>query len=140
VQKYAEVHLPLLPEMTSKKFCEFSHTYEGAVLTPRRVKDAATMGEDALVPPTTCQEPVAPESLQYTATPVFGSPTAATSDSMRFAQLLSVCQAGFGMTELHPLPPLVQADSAQPRVDDDVLSVVPPTASTPAEVAGYDAP
>jgi hypothetical protein len=136
VQKYEVGQLPLLPEVTSKKFCEFSQTYEGAVLTPRRVNDAATIGEEALVPPTTCHEPVLPESLQYTATPVSGSPMAATSASMRFAQLLSVCQLGFGITVLHPLPPLLHAVSAQPRVDDEVFSVVPPTARTPAEVAG----
>jgi hypothetical protein len=65
---------------------------------------------------------------------------AATSASMRFVQLLSVCQAGLGITELQPLPPLFHAVSAQPRVEDDFCSVVPPTARTPAEVAGYDAP
>jgi len=124
----------LLPEVTSKKFCGFCHTYCGEVLTPRSVKAAAMIGEDALVPPTTCQPP------WYTATPVWGSPTAETSASMRFAQLLSVCQLGLGMTELQPLPPLFQAASAQPRDDDDCWSVVPPTASAPAELAGYEAP
>jgi hypothetical protein len=140
VQKYEVGQLPLLPEVTSKKFCEFSHTYDGAVLTPMLVKDPAMIGEEALVPPTTCHEPSLLESLQYTATPVSGSPIADTSASMRLAQLLSVCQLGFGMTALQPLPPLFQAVSAQPRDDEDVFSVVPPTASTPAEVAGYDAP
>ena len=110
------------------------------MLTPSRVNEAATMGEEALVPPTTCQEPPPPLSLQYTATPVFGSPTAATSASMRIEQLLSVCQLGFEMTALHPLPPLFHAVSAQPREDEELASDVPPTATTPAEVAGYDAP
>jgi hypothetical protein len=56
---------------------------------------------------------------------------------MRFAQGVSFCHAGFGTKALHPLPPDDQADSAQPRLDADVFSVVPPTATTWLEVAGY---
>jgi hypothetical protein len=74
------------------------------------------------------------------ATPVSGSPIAETSASIRFAQMVCVCQVGFAMTPLQPLPPLVHAVSAQPRDDAEVFKVVPPTATTPAEVAGYDAP
>ncbi len=57
-------HCPLLPDVMSKKFCVFSQTYDGAVLTPMLVNDAATMGEEALVPPTTCHEPPELLSLQ----------------------------------------------------------------------------
>jgi hypothetical protein len=64
VQKYEVGQEPLLPEVTSKKLCGFSHTYDGAVLTPRLVNAAATIGEDALVPPTTCHEPSLALSLQ----------------------------------------------------------------------------
>jgi hypothetical protein len=61
---------------------------------------------------------------------------AATSASMRIEQLGSVCQLGLEMTALHPLPPLFHAVSAQPREDDEVVKDVPPTATTPADVAG----
>jgi hypothetical protein len=64
LQKYEVLQFPLLPEVTSKNFDEFSQGNEGEVLTPRSVKDAATMGEDALVPPTTCHEPSLLLSLQ----------------------------------------------------------------------------
>ena len=109
------------------------------MLTPSRVKAAATMGDEALVPPTTDQAPPV-ASLQYTATPVSGSATADTSVSMRFVQLASVCQLGLVISALQPLPPLLQAPSAQPRDDVEVVSDVPPTATTPAEVAGYETP
>src|SRR5579859_4025415 len=114
----------------SKKACGFFHGNDGSGETPIAVKAAAMIGDDALVPPTTCQPP------QYTATPVCGSPTAETSDSTRILHPVSFCHAGFEMTPLHPLPPLLQADSAQPRDDADCCSDVPPTASTPALVAG----
>ena len=64
VQRPAGEQLPFLPEVTSKKFCVFCQMYDGLVETPRIVKDAATMGDDALVPPTTCQLPLPLESLQ----------------------------------------------------------------------------
>jgi hypothetical protein len=99
------------------------------------VKDAAMMGEDALVPPTTNHAPPL-ASLQYTATPVSGLPTADTSASMRFLQVGSVCQLGLAISALQPLPPPLQAPSAQPRDDAEVVSEVPPTATTPADVAG----
>jgi hypothetical protein len=127
--------VPFLPVVTSKNFCEFSHAYEGDVLTPSTVKAPAMMGDDALVPPT-MNHPPPLASLQYTATPVLGSPIAATSASMRLAQLASVCQLGLAISELQPLPPSLQALSAQPRVDVELVSDVPPTATTPAEVAG----
>src|ERR1700722_16235121 len=97
-------------------------------------------GADTLVPPTIPHPPVPPGSVQYVATPVDGFPIAATSASIRFGQLGSACQVGLGISALHPLPPPFHALSAQPREDEDRLRVVPPTATTPAEVAGYAAP
>ena len=88
----------------------------------------ATRGDATLVPPYTAH-PFAPV-VWYTATPVFGSPTAATSASVRSEQPVSVCQLGLAMYALQPLPPLFHADSVQPRVLLALLSVVPPTAST----------
>jgi hypothetical protein len=58
----------------------------------------ATMGEEALVPPTSFQPPL-PFVVSYTATPVAGSASADTSLSMRFEQPLrpsEVCQDGCG--------------------------------------------
>ena len=52
----------------------------------------ATSGEATLVPPYTAQ-PFAPV-VWYTATPVFGSPTAETSASVRIEQPVSFCQLG----------------------------------------------
>jgi hypothetical protein len=95
----------------------------------------ATSGDETLVPPYTCHAPA-----WNTATPVFGSATAETSASMRLLQTVCVCQLGFGMNALHPLPPLLQAFSAQPRVDVDLASEVPPTARTYCDVAGNSAP
>ncbi len=39
---------------------------------------------------------------------------------------------------LHPLPAPFHTVSSQPRAAVDFLSIVPPTATTPAELAGYD--
>ncbi len=110
-------------------------THEGCGDTPSRVKAAATMGDEALVPPTTKDCPP-----QVTATPVCGSPTAEMSASMRCAHMVCVCHAGLAMKPLQPLPPLLHAVSLQPRVPPPWVSEVPPIASTPADVAGYEAP
>jgi hypothetical protein len=56
--------------------------------------------EETLVPPN-CSQPPLLESK--TATPVFGSATAATSVTVRFLQPLSVCQGGLEMKALQPL-------------------------------------
>jgi hypothetical protein len=127
--------LPLLPEVTSKKSVGCVHANDGAGETPSSVKAAATRGAAALVPPTTIHWPP-----QLTATPVCGSPIAETSDSIRVEQPVSVCQLGFDTTPLHPLPPEPQAVSLQPRALESCCSEVPPTATTPADVAGYSAP
>src|SRR5215468_4444740 len=95
----------------------------------------ATSGEEALVPPTTIQPPSA---LLNTATPVLGSPTAETSDAMRLLHFdVAGWKLGFAIDPLHELPPSAQARSAQPRVFVDFASVVPPTATTCADVLGY---
>jgi hypothetical protein len=72
--------------------------------------------------------------------PSVPSPAAETSASMRVLHVGSVCQAGFAIDALQPLPvpPLLsfQTVSAQPREDVDFTRFVPPTAMTPADVAG----
>jgi hypothetical protein len=75
-----------------------------------------------------------------TATPVFGSATAETSATVRRAQPVSVCHAGFGSNALQPLPAPLHADSIQPRAFAAVVSDVPPTAVTSGEAAGYETP
>jgi hypothetical protein len=57
---------------------------------------------------------------------------------MRVWQLvvLEDCHEGAGTTALHPLPPWLHAVSPQPRALESCDSVVPPTATTPADVAG----
>ena len=77
-----------------------------------------------------------------TDTGVSHDPTAATSLSVRKAQPVSVCQAGFGSDALHP-PPLPrprsgssQTCSDQPRAFDAFLKLVPPTPTTLGEDAG----
>src|SRR5579871_6038668 len=105
---------------------------------------AATIGEEALVPPTSFHPPL-PLVVSYTATPVLGSASAATSLSIRLEQPdrpSAVCQDGWGSTVEQPdpvpsLPGVVfHTDSVQPRAFDAVLSRVPPTETTFGEVAG----
>src|SRR5579859_7510515 len=67
---------------------------------PRFVSAPAVRGAAALVPPTTSHPP-APRVV-YTAIPVPGSATAATSPSMRIEQPVSFCQAGCATYGLHP--------------------------------------
>src|SRR5215813_9029403 len=95
----------------------------------------ATSGDDALVPPTTMKPPLAPWN---TATPVLGSPTAATSEAMRLLHdEVAGWKLGLAIALLHELPPSLHARSAQPRVFVERDSVVPPTAVTCADVLGY---
>jgi hypothetical protein len=49
----------------------------------------------------------------------------------RFEHAVSVSQLGLLTAWLQPLPAPFHADSAQPRVEDDCVSDVPPTATTP---------
>src|ERR1700722_18811893 len=105
---------------------------------------AASIGEEALVPPTSFHPPL-PFEVSYTATPVAGSASAATSLSIRREQPVrpsAVCQDGCGSTEEQPDPvpsepaEVFHTDSVQPRAFEAVLSLVPPTATTFGEVAG----
>jgi hypothetical protein len=71
---------------------------------------------------------------------VLGSATAETSLLTRIEHAVSVSQLGFETCWLQPLPAMFQADSAHPRDDDDCVSDVPPTATTPVYVAGDETP
>src|SRR5580704_8417039 len=98
---------------------------------PARAYIAASIGAEALVPPTSFHPPL-PFEVSYTATPVAGSASAATSLSIRREQPVrpsAVCQDGWGST-------VEQPDPVQPREFEAVLSLVPPTATTFGEVAG----
>src|SRR5437588_359180 len=98
---------------------------------------AASIGEEALVPPTSFHPPL-PLEVSYTATPVLGSASAATSLSIRLEQPVrpsAVCQDGWGSTDEQPDPvpspgPVFHTDSVQPREFDAVVSLVPPTETT----------
>src|SRR4051812_49976277 len=96
------------------------------------------IGDETLVPPKTSQPPTPYES--YTETPVPGSATAETSATVRREQPLSLCHAGFGMTVEQPLPAPAHTVSDQPRALAAVTRWVPPTATTPADAAGYMTP
>src|SRR5215469_7617630 len=112
---------------------------------PARAYMAASMGEDALVPPTSFHPP-SPLDVSYTATPVAGSASAATSLSIRLEQpagrLSAACQDGFGSTVEQPDPvpsepgEVFHTDSVQPREFEAVLRLVPPTETTFGEAAG----
>src|SRR5215469_8984132 len=77
---------------------------------PARAITPAMNGEDALVPPITSQ-PGSPLSVSYTAGPVCGSASAATSATIRPGQLGSLCQAGLSIHAEQPAPAPYHADS-----------------------------
>src|SRR4051794_10508282 len=94
---------------------------------------AATIGADRLVPPifahplSPCAAPEfssTPHSkasgqllnVSYTARPVTGSATAATSATVRRVQPASCCQVGLASYREQPLPEPAHAFSAHPRV------------------------
>ena len=102
---------------------------------------AATTGVARDVPPI-CMSPGAAPALVRVNTfiPVFGSASADTSVTMRLLHCVSVCQVGFAVMLLHPLPLPDQAVS-EARVPDAVSSSeVPPTAVTPRDAAGEPGP
>ena len=78
--------------------------------------------------------------MSYTATPVLGSATAATSATVRRAQPVSCCQVGLGSYDEQPLPAPLQTVSVQPRAFVAFFSDVPPTAVTYFDAAGYSTP
>src|SRR5215469_10461535 len=97
--------------------------------------------------------PVLPPSAQplppkesYTAAPVVGSASAATSFSVLFRQPLGEraserCQDGLASSELHPEVVEAHAVSAHPRLLKLLrLSVVPPTEVTNGSAAGNVGP
>src|SRR5215831_4248088 len=104
------------------------------------------IGDETLVPPNT-SHPLAPWNLKlsYTATPVPRSATAETSAVARSGQApatlgLLVCQLGRGSKALQPLPAPLQAVSPHPRALVLRIKLVPPTAVTYCEAAGYCTP
>ena len=124
---------------------------------PARAYTEAMSGELRLVPPTWAQpsRPCAtPSSIRtsqllldpqllyvsYTPRPELGSASAETSATVRLAQPVSCCQDGLGSYDEQPLPAPDHALSVQPRELDAWVSVVPPTAVTYCEAAGYSTP
>src|SRR5690348_11741683 len=106
------------------------------------------IGDDALVPPTTPQ-PLKQlprtwlmrlQFVSYRCTPLFGSATADTSATVRRAQAVSGCHGCLASYAEQPLPAPLQAVSLQPRAFEARPSVVPPTAVTNGEAAGYSTP
>src|ERR1700720_4094194 len=90
---------------------------------PARAYMAATIGEEALVPPTSFHPPF-PLEVSYTARPVLGSASAETSLSIRLEQPgggpSAVCQDGAGSKAEQPEPVpsepgvVFHTDSVQP--------------------------
>ena len=104
----------------------------------------AMIGDEALVPPKTCQPPIG-ALLSNTDTPVAGSATADTSPIMRFLQMVSCCHAGLATVTEQPLfvPSVAlvfHTDSVKPRAFDARFSAVPPTAVTLWNAAGICGP
>src|SRR5690242_21881125 len=96
------------------------------------------IGELALVPPTVPQPLkqvpssccTALQLLSYTDTPVFGSATALTSATVRFAHAPLGSHDCRASCVEQPLPAPLHADSVKPRELLARVSVVPPTAVT----------
>jgi hypothetical protein len=61
---------------------------------------------------------------------VLGLATAETSTTVRLEQPVSLWNFGFAVSALQPLPPPLHAASIQPRGLEEVVRVVPPTATT----------
>src|SRR3954454_15864414 len=100
------------------------------------------IGEDALVPPYTCQPELPWYGVEsYTATPVLGSATAETSAVALPEHCVAlVCQLGFALSVEQPLPAPLHAVSLQPRVLLALRRLVPPTATTCGKLAGDSMP
>src|SRR5450830_643689 len=102
---------------------------------------APTIGVATDVPPNTYQfaPPVEPYE-SYTATPVFGSATAAASVTVRWEHPVSFCQVGLLTYAEQPDPVPDQAVSDERAPAEVSLRLVPPTAITPADAAGNSTP
>src|SRR5690348_10808567 len=110
---------------------------------PASAYTPAMIGAAALVPPNSSQpDCFAYAVLSYTATPVPGSATAATSATARLAQPVATpaCPASAGLYAEQPEPEPLHTVSDQPRVPLARLRVVPPTAVTYRDEAGYCTP
>src|SRR3954451_20990794 len=106
----------------SKNLSVCCHTQAGSKCpssTPVTASAPVAKGEAALVPPEADQPPAPPGSVQYMATL---SATAEMSTNVRIEHPVSVCQGGFGMTVLQPLPPPFHTVSSHPRAEADFLS------------------
>src|SRR5260370_37555346 len=106
----------LLPPTTSYRDAACEYRYEAFGKTagfPANAITPAMRGEDTLVPPTTYQ-PAPPLSVSYTAGPVYGSATAATSAVIRPGQFASCCHAGLSIHAGQPLEAPVPAVSLHP--------------------------
>src|SRR5580658_1456676 len=106
---------------------------------------AAIIGAARLVPPDVHQ-PTAPSTgvVSKTGTPVFGSPSRATSGTARAPSQptpkygAKAAWAALACSyALHPPPPLLQANSEIKVPANDAWSSVPPTATTSGDAAGY---
>src|SRR3954468_6632433 len=100
------------------------------------------IGADSLVPPNCDHDEFLAFVGAYTLSPpVLGSAAADTSAMARLAQPVTavVWKLGCAITVEQPEPAPLQAVS-ETRVVPDIFRVVPPTAVTNAEDAGYDPP
>src|SRR5215472_8839156 len=142
---------PLLPDVTSFSAATFAYGSDPAagepVTPPASANTEAMTGAPTLVPPT-INQPLLPwnETLSNTETPVPGSASAETSATARAPHTLTTfrlaaCQLGCASKALQPLPAPLQAVSDQPRATaGSFVRVVPPTAVTNGEAAGYWTP
>src|ERR1700758_1336443 len=74
------------------------------------------------------------------AAPVFGSASAETSVTVRRMHPESFCQSGFGSYALQPLPVPLHTVSLLRVLFAFNVRLVPPTAGTYCEAAGYSTP
>src|SRR5581483_482823 len=109
---------------------------------PARAYIAATTGAPTLVPPPTIQPVGDPGGAieVYIATPVRGSPSTATSATVRFRQPVSCCHDGLLMYWLQPLPVPDHTPSLQVRGLSSGIRLVPATATTFGTEAGNVGP
>src|SRR5690348_14008469 len=135
--RYADEHAPFDPLVTSKS--DPASRYESCPYVDVAVL-AASAYTPAMIGAATLVPPKMYHPLSYTATPVAGSATAATSAIERRLHPASCCHAGLAIYALQPLPAPLHAVSDQPRALPSRRSVVPPTAVTKRDAAGNCGP